>query len=134
MKKFLHQDEQIIQSTPGSLAIDTSDVLWRPGNLHLTDKRVLFEQQGKIQFATQLEDIVDVKLEMRKWILQHIRQLCIYARASYGMSRPAYIAVRSPVSWQKLIKDRMTFALLEGYSPCHSDPERSEGEGSRNNR
>ena len=131
MRKFLHQDEQIIQSTPGSIAIGISDVLWWLGNLHLTDRRVLFEHQGKIQFATRLEDIVDVKLEMRKWILQHIRQLCIYARASYGMSRPAYIAVRSPVSWQKLIKDRITFALLEGYSPCHPDPERSEEEESK---
>ena len=131
MREFLHQDERIIQSTPGSIAIGTSDVLWRPGNLHLTDKRVLFERQRKIQFATRLEDIADVKLEMRKWILQHIRQLCIYARASDGMSRPAYIAVRSPVGWQRLIKDRMTLALFEGYSPFHPDPERSEGEGSK---
>lgn len=113
----MHQDERIVQSSSGAIDIGTLDVLWRPGNLHLTDKRVLFERQGKIQFATRLEDIVDVKLEMRKWILQHIRQLCIYARtsyASYGSARPAYIAVRSPVGWQKLIKDRMTLALLKG--------------------
>lgn len=110
----MHQDERIIQSTSGSIDIGTLDVLWRLGNLHLTDKRVLFERQGEIQFATRLEDIVDVKLEMRKWILQHIRQLCIYARASDGMSRPAYIAVKSPVGWQRLIKERMTLALLKG--------------------
>ncbi len=115
MREFLHQDEQIIQSTAGSIDIGTLDVLWRPGNLHLTNKRVLFERQGRIEFATFLEDIVDVKLEMRKWVLQHIRQLCISYRASPGNSiRVAYIAVASPVGWQKAIKDRMTLALLEG--------------------
>ena len=119
MKEFLHQDEHVIQSTPGAIDIGTLDVLWRPGNLHLTDKRVLFERQGRIQFATFLEDIVDVRLEMRKWILQHIRQLHILTKNSYtevGLGKPgrAYIAVRYPLGWQKLIKDRMTLTLLKG--------------------
>jgi len=117
MREFLREGEQIIMSTPGAIDIGTLDVLWRPGNLHLTDKRVLFERQGRIQFATFLEDVVDVRLEMRKWILQHIRQLCIAYRARPGDSlRVAYIALRSPVGWQKAVKDRMTVALLEGRS------------------
>ena len=136
MREFLNLDEQIIQSTPGTIDISTLNVLWRLGNLHLTNKRVLFEHQGRIQFATFLEDIVDVKLEMRKWILQHIRQLCILTRNSYtkidlGKPGRAYIAVRSPVGWQKAIKNRMTLALLEGYYPSRPDPERSEGERSK---
>ncbi len=114
MKDFLLQDEQIIMSTPGAIDIGTRGVRWQPGNLHLTDQRVLFERQGRrIQFATFLEDIVDVRLEMRKWILQHTRQLCLSYRASPGSSvRVAYIALRSPVGWQKAIKDRITLALI----------------------
>jgi hypothetical protein len=115
VREFLHQDEHIIQSTPGTIDIGTIDVLWRLGNFHLTDKRVLFERQGTIQFATFLEDIVDVKLEMRKWILQHTKQLCITYRASPGGGvRVAYIAIAKPVGWQRLIKDRMTLALVRG--------------------
>lgn len=113
MRDFLREGEQTIVSTPGAIDIGTLDALWRLGNLHLTDKRVLFERQGRIQFATFLEDVVDVKLEMRKWILQHIRQLCISYRAGpNGSVRVAYVAVRSPGGWQKAIKDRITFALL----------------------
>ena len=112
MREFLHQDEHIIQSTPGAIDIGTLDVLWRPGNLHLTNQRVLFERQGRIQFASLLEEIVDVRLEMRKWILQHTRQLCISYRASDSV-RVAYIALKSPVGWQKLIKNRMTLALFK---------------------
>jgi len=113
MRDFLREGEQTIMSTPGAIDIGTLDALWRPGNLHLTNERVLFERQGRIQFATFLEDVVDVKLEMRKWILQHTRQLCISYQASPGDSvRVAYIALRSPVGWQKAIKDRITFALI----------------------
>ncbi|NQT48285.1 MAG: hypothetical protein HQ578_04860 [Chloroflexi bacterium] len=119
MRSFLLEGEKIVMSTPGAIDIGTLDALWRPGNLHLTDKRVLFERQGRIQFATFLEDVVDVKLEMRKWILQHIRQLYISTRNSHtqvGLGKPgrAYIAVRSAVGWQKAIKDRMTMTLLKG--------------------
>ncbi len=102
-------------STPGAIDIGTLDVLWRPGNLHLTDQRVFFERQGRMQFATFLEDIVDVRLEMRKWVLQHTRQLCLCYRARPSDSvRVAYIALKSPVGWQKAIKDRITPALLKG--------------------
>jgi len=113
MREFLHQDEQIIRSAPGAIDIGTLDVLWRLGNLHLTNKRVLFECQGRIQFASFLENVVDVKLEMRKWILQHARQLCISYRAG-NLIRVAYIAIASPVGWQKLIKDGITLALVQG--------------------
>ena len=114
MKEFLRQNEQIIMSTPGAIDIGTLDSLWRPGNLHLTNQRLFFERQGRIQFATFLEDVVDVRLEMRKWILQHTRQLCISYRARPSDSvRVAYIALAEPLKWQKLIKDRMTLALLE---------------------
>ena len=113
MRDFLREGEHIILTTSGTVDIGTSDILWRLGRLHLTDKRVLFERQGKIQFAAFLEDIVDVRLEMRKWILQHIRQLCISYRSSPNdRTRVAYIAVRSPVGWQRAIKDRMTRALI----------------------
>jgi len=113
MRDFLREGEQTIMSTPGTIDIGTLDALWRMGNLHLTNKRVLFERQGRIQFATLLEDVVDVKLEMRKWILQHIRQLCIsYRTTPDGRVRVAYVAIKSPVGWQKAIKDRMTFALI----------------------
>ena len=115
MKDFLRQNEQIVMSTPGAIDIGTLDSLWRPGNLHLTNQRVFFERQGRMQLAPFLEDIVDVRLEMRKWILQHTRQLCLSYRASPGSSvRVAYIAVASPVGWQKAIKDRITLALLKG--------------------
>ena len=125
MREFLREGEQIIMSTPGAIDIGTLDVLWRPGNLHLTDKRVLFERQGRIQFATFLEDVVDVRLEMRKWILQHTRQLCISHRAGHdGTLRVACIALASPAVWQQAIKDRMTMALLDGPSRRHSGPQR----------
>jgi len=115
MKDFLRQNEQIIMSTPGAIDIGTLDSLWRPGNLHLTNQRLFFERQGRIQFASFLEDIVDVTLEMRKWILQHTRQLCLSYRARPSSSvRVAYIALKSPVGWQKAIKDRITLALLKG--------------------
>jgi len=115
MREFLHQDEKIIMSTPGAIDIGTLDVLWRPGNLYLTNKRVLFERQGKIQFATFLKDIVDIKLKIRKWILQHTRQLCIFYRDKpENPIRVAYIALRSPLGWQKAIKDRVTYVLLKG--------------------
>jgi len=113
MRDFLREGEQTILTTSGTVDIGTHDILWRLGCLHLTNQRVLFERQGKIQFATFLEDIVDVRLEMRKWILQHIRQLCISYRASPNdRTRVAYIAVRSPGVWQKAIKDGMTRALI----------------------
>ena len=109
-------------STPGAIDIGTLDSLWRPGNLHLTNQRLFFERQGRIHFATFLDDIVDVRLEMRKWILQHTRQLCISTRNGYtevGLGKPgragrAYIALRAPLGWQKAIKDRITLALLKG--------------------
>jgi hypothetical protein len=115
MKDFLHVvGERIIQSMSGLIDIGTLDVLWKPGNLHLTNKRVLFECYGRIQFATRLEDVVDVRLEMRRWILQHIRQLCISYRGRHSdLIRMVYIVVKAPVDWQKLIKDRMTLMLLE---------------------
>lgn len=113
MKNFLYVGERIIQSISGAIDIGTLDSLWRPGNLHLTNRRVLFERQGRIQFSTFLKDIVDVRLEMRKWILQHIRQLCISYRGSSDLIRMVYIAVKAPVGWQKLIKDKMTLMLLE---------------------
>ena len=115
MREFLHQNEHIIQSTPGAIGIGTLRSLWRPGNLHLTNQRVLFERQGRIKFAAFLEDVVDVRLEMRKWISQHTRQLGISYRVRPGDTvRVAYIAVASPVGWQKAIKDGMTLALLQG--------------------
>jgi len=104
-------------STPGAIDIGTFLVPWKMGNLHLSNERLLFEHQGRILFATFLEDVADVRLEMRKWLLQHTRQLCISYRARPDDSvRVAYIAVRSPVGWQKAVKDRITVALLEGRS------------------
>ena len=114
MREFLHQDEYIIQSAPGAIDIGTLDILWMPGNLRLSNKRLIFEHQERIHFATLHEDVVDVKLEVRKWVLPHTKQLRISYRARPGDSiRVAYIVLKSPVRWQKLIKDRMTLALFK---------------------
>jgi len=105
--------EQVIRFSPGMMYdIGTLSPLWRMGHLYLTDERLFFEQQGKIQFATFLKDIVEVKLVMRKWVLQHIRQLYIIYEVR-GIKRKAYIAVGYPSGWQKTIKDRIIFALLK---------------------
>ena len=57
---------------------------------------------------------MDVKLEVRKWILPHTKQLCISYRARPSDSiKVAYIILKSPVGWQKLIKNRMTLALFK---------------------
>ncbi|MFC2000256.1 hypothetical protein ACFLXE_05815 [Chloroflexota bacterium] len=125
MRSFLLEGEKIIMSTPGAIDIGTIDVQWRYGNLHITDKRVLFKRQDRIQFAAFLEDVVDVRLQMRKWVLQHTRQLCISHRdGQHGTLRVAYVALASPAVWQQAIKDRMTMALLDGRSRRHSGPQR----------
>ena len=114
MEKILHQNEKIVRSTKGAIDIGALSTLWRPGNLCLTNQRIMFERQGRIQFSACLKDIVDVKLEMREWILQHTRQLCISCLANPSEStRVTYIAVASPRSWQMSIKESITLALIE---------------------
>jgi len=102
--------EQVIWFTPGMYDIGTTAPSWRMGYLYLTNERLFFERQGRIQFATFLKDIVDVELVMRKWILQHIRQLRIRYKTG---KRLAYVAVKSPVGWEKVIKDRITLNLMQ---------------------
>ncbi|MDO9575709.1 MAG: hypothetical protein Q7J55_04200 [bacterium] len=102
--------EKVIWFSPGMYDIGTIAPLWRMGHLYLTNERLFFERQGRIQFAALLADIVDVELVMRKWILQHIRQLRIRYRTG---KRLAYVAVGSPVGWEKIIKDRIILSLME---------------------
>jgi hypothetical protein len=102
--------EQVIRFSPGMYDIGTLTPLWRMGYLYLTNERLFFERQGTIEFTTFLTDIVDVELVLRKWILQHIRQLRIRYKTG---KKVAYIAVGSPSGWQKVIKDRIIFALLK---------------------
>ena len=110
----LQNNEYIIQSSSAVIDIGTTDVLRLSGNLYLTNRRLIFERQGRVLFATFLQDIVDVSTEMRKWILPHAKKLLISYRAKPGDStRTASVALKSPLRWQKLIKDRMVFALFD---------------------
>jgi hypothetical protein len=113
MSSFLPDGERILMVAPGMIDMGASAVSWEIGSLYLTSKRLSFGNESNIRFSALLDNLVDVRLEVRKWVLQHITQLGIHywAGPNAGTS-VVYVAVRSPRRWRQAIKDRMTLALL----------------------
>ncbi|MCX5999724.1 MAG: hypothetical protein NTU41_09105 [Chloroflexi bacterium] len=125
MGPVLQDREAIIRSAQGALDGGSLFLTWRIGKLHLTNRRLLFERLGEVHFVTPLCNVVDVRLELRKWLLQQTKQLSITYRLGDGEAvKTVYVAIWSPASWQMSINDAMTMAVLELQSPCHGEPGR----------
>lgn len=86
---------------------------WRLGNLHLTEKRLLFVQVRKLIFQIPLCEIRRTDLVKRRWILgKRVTQL--YIQWNGSRTRNVFIAVKDPLKWEKqiesLITDRPVFS------------------------
>jgi hypothetical protein len=81
---------------------------WKLGNLCLTEQRLLFVQVQKVLFQIPLDQIQQMDLVERRWILgKKIVQL--YILWDDGRTRNAFIAVKDPQNWkadiEKLVSD-----------------------------
>lgn len=111
----LAQDEEIMMYYTASYDAGTSlSSSWRPGNLYLTNKRLLFVQIARIIYQILLNEIRDITIVKRSWILgKKVKQLCISYETGHGR-KISYIAVRNPEQWKKAAED-----LAEGLEPVN---------------
>jgi hypothetical protein len=83
---------------------------WRLGNLHLTEKRLLFVQVRKLLFQIPLCEIQRIDLIKRRWILgKRVTQL--YIQWNSSRTRNVFIAIKDPLEWKKNIEN-MSSSIL----------------------
>ena len=104
VKLPLLQGEEVLKYYTASYDTGTSLAsTWRPGNLYLTNKRLLFVQIRKILFDVLLSQIKTINIVKREWILgKKVKQLNIVRE---GRKVP-YIAVKDPENWKREIEER----------------------------
>jgi len=107
MPLSLLQDEEVLKYFTASYDVRSSlTSSWRLGNLYLTNRRLLFVQGRKILFGTPLNDIRDINIVKRKWILgKKVKQLHIVSQSR----KIPYIAIKNPEEWKKAIVEQTSF-------------------------
>jgi hypothetical protein len=101
--------EEVIFQGQGSYDTGSLNSSWKLGNLYLTNKRLLFAQARRTIFEVGLEEIRELKVEPRRWLLgRRVKQLCLLTRGGR-----AFIATKDAQLWEELIKDRITLSLAQ---------------------
>lgn len=87
---------------------------WRPGNLALTNRRLVLHQPTRNLFSTPLDAINTVATEKKGFILKSVDALSIgCANATDKSSERVWIVVKDPVTWQKGIFSRTKLKVSE---------------------
>ncbi|MDI6889657.1 MAG: Hsp20/alpha crystallin family protein [Thermodesulfovibrionales bacterium] len=104
-KPELKANEEVILTNPGFYK-DNLRSGWKPGHLYLTNERLFLWQPTRIIFQTLVENIKEISVQQRGFILRSKDALCI----SYGESSKAWIMVKDVETWKNRIFER---SLLE---------------------
>ena len=109
----LFEGEKIVLRAQGSFQEGRSGSSWKLGHLYLTNKRLFFIQVTKQAFGVGLDEIRDLRVVKRGWLLGvRIKQLGVSFKAGGG-ERTAYIALEKPERWVETIKESMTLMLAD---------------------
>ena len=109
----MFQGEEIVLRAQGSFQEGRYGSSWRLGHLYVTNKRLFFIQVTKWLLEVGLDEIRDVRVVKRRWLLAvRIRQLRLSFKSGGG-ERTAYIAVERPERKVETIRERMTRALVD---------------------
>ncbi|MCP8309437.1 MAG: hypothetical protein H3Z54_12230 [archaeon] len=97
MNPHLTEEERIIKRAPACISIGLYSNSWRPVNLILTSKRLLFCQPSfKVIVEVALDRVKDIWIVKRKFILGLKRKMiCIVMEKGYQ-----YFAVNNPERWR----------------------------------
>lgn len=108
---LLFEGEGIVLRAQGSLQEGRYGSSWKLGHLYLTNKRLFFIQVTKRIFEVGLDEIRDLMVVKREWLLGvRIKQLGVSLKPGGG-ERIAYIALEKPERWVETIKEGMTLML-----------------------
>lgn len=100
---FREGEEILIYFTASYDAGSSLSSSWQLGNLYLTNERLIFVQVQKLIFQIPLEQIQQMSLVKRRWILgKRVVQLNI--QWHNNRLRNVFIAVKSPQEWKKYIE------------------------------
>ena len=116
--------EEVVLRGQGSYDAGSLNSSWKLGNLYLTNKRLLFAQARRAIFGVALEEIKEVKIEPRRWLLgRKVKQLCLLTRGGR-----VFIAMKDAQLWEELIKDRITLSFTRDRDTVHGIRTRPEGQ------
>jgi len=109
-KPELKANEEVILTNPGFYK-DNLRSGWKPGHLYLTNVRLLLWQPARMIFQTLLENIKEISVQQRGFILRSKDALSISYRHSNneGLAH-AWIMVKDVETWKNKIFER---SLLE---------------------
>ncbi len=109
-KPELKTNEQIILSNQGFYK-DNLRSGWKAGHLYLTNIRFFLWQPARIIFQTHLEDIKEISVQQRGFILRSKDALCLsYINQAGGAISKAWIMTNNVETWKNRIFER---SLLE---------------------
>jgi len=121
---FLYEGEKIILQAQGSLQEMFWGSSWKLGHLYLTNKRLSFIQVTKRVFGASLDEVRDLRVVKRVWLLGvRVKQLRISLKCG-GRKKAVYIALEKPEKWIEMIKESMTLMLADKrwYDGSNSEP------------
>lgn len=123
-KPELKANEEVILTNPGFYK-DNLRSGWKPGHLYLTNTRLFLWQPARIIFQTLLENIKEISVQERGFVLRSKDALCISClpaqhkhgqagknQAGEGTSK-AWIMVKDVETWKKRIFERSLLEINE---------------------
>jgi len=115
-KPALEANEEVILTNPGFYK-DNLRSGWKPGHLYLTNTRLFLWQPARIIFQTPLENIKEISVQARGFILRSKDALCVaytpsFAKATEGKNQSdaiitrAWIMTKDVEVWKSRIFER----------------------------
>jgi len=105
-KPELKANEEVILTNPGFYK-DNLRSGWKPGHLYLTSTRLFLWQPARVIFQTHLENIKEISVQQRGFILRSKDALCVaYTNRSGGEISKAWIMTKDVEAWKNRIFER----------------------------